>query len=65
MKTAVAIHEDDLTELQAAGLLSPARIIAGDVTAPKEHERVDGETVQRPIAVTDNEIEPVRAFFLQ
>jgi hypothetical protein len=65
MKAAFAIHELDLAELQTALLLSLARIVDGDVVASEHRERIDGEAIQRPVAVTGNEGEPVRVFFLQ
>ena len=64
-KTAIAVHQDDFTKLEAALLLPLARIISGDVVASEESERVDSEAIQGPIAVSGNEHEPVRAVFFQ
>jgi hypothetical protein len=65
MKAAVAIHELDVAKLQAALQLSLACIAFGDVVASEHGERIDSEAIHRPVAVTGNESEPVRVFFLK
>jgi hypothetical protein len=64
-KTAITVHQDDFTKLEAALLLPLARIISDDVVASEESQRVDSEAIQGPIAVSGNEHEPVRAVFFQ